>query len=84
VNERRRLLTSGLGQLNPTQALFNCSGNNLWLLYGCLLSNSYISIASVIGLLSQLYYVSSCIGLMGISLGRTLLANPNPTGKLRM
>lgn len=81
MNERRRLFTSGLGPLNPQQALFNISNSQLWFLYGCLLSDYYIALACATGLASQLYYVSTCIGLMGVSLGRTLLANPNPDDK---
>ena len=71
-------MTEGLGTLNPNQALVNIFGCQIWVVYGCLSGNPYITLANVFGVVAAVYYLSSCIGIMSMSIGKKLSINQPP------
>ena len=78
VNQRRRLVSQGLGSINPYQTLMGLSSAQIWALYGIISQDSYITWSSIIGVALNLYYVFIALRLKAVVYGKTALANADP------
>lgn len=81
ITLQRERLTEGIGKLNPYHGIANLSGAQLWLVYSALLKNPFIAWTCFIGCAIAIYYVCTCLSLMGIAYGKASILSATGGGQ---
>ena len=77
VNTRRRLLDQGIGEINPFQLCLGLSATQLWTVYGILKRDIWLCGCAMIGIILNMYYLVSAMGLLGIAYGKSMSTMPS-------